>query len=85
MGAGGFSTAYECMSKLDPKRPNVAVKITVRAKLQRDDEASIRRVTGAAGRVSCRGDLQQVELHISATMDDDALPLIAFMKAVLPK
>ena len=43
MGAGGFSTAYECMSKLDPKRPNVAVKITVRAELQRDDEASIRR------------------------------------------
>ena len=85
MGAGCFSTAYEYMSKLDPKRPNVAVKITVRAKLQRDDEASIRRVTGAASRVSCRGDLQQVELHISATMDYDALPLIAFMKAVLPK
>ena len=33
LGEGGYSKAYECMSKLQPHNPNVAVKITSRTKL----------------------------------------------------
>ena len=42
LGEGGYSKAYECMSKLLPRNPNVAVKITSRTKLSAEDAESIR-------------------------------------------